>query len=97
MVLINLVLIWLIISYVFGNKGKKWTLRIVNGRMLLGVFPRDLFQGLYFLIFLSIAFFLFIEKIDICKFADDNTLFSCGDNLSVILKSLEHDMKTLLR
>ena len=32
-----------------------------------------------------------------CKFADDNTLFSCGDNLSVILKSLEHDMKILLR
>ena len=32
-----------------------------------------------------------------CKFADDNTLFSYGDNLSVILKSLEHDMKILLR
>ena len=32
-----------------------------------------------------------------CKFADNNTLFSCGDNLSVILKSLEHDMKILLR
>ena len=35
--------------------------------------------------------FLFIEKSDICKCADDNALFSCGDNynLSVILKSLE--------
>ena len=41
--------------------------------------------------------FLFIEKSDICKFADDNTLFSCGNNLSVILKSLEHDMKIILR
>ena len=41
--------------------------------------------------------FLFIEKSDICKFADDDTLFSCGNNLSVILKSLEHDMKVILR
>ena len=41
--------------------------------------------------------FLFVEKSDICKFADDNTLLSCGDNLSVILKSLEHDKKILLR
>ena len=24
--------------------------------------------------------FLFIEKSDTCNFADDNTLFSCGDN-----------------
>ena len=41
--------------------------------------------------------FLFVEKSDICKFADNNTLLSCGDNLSVILKSLEHDKKILLR
>ena len=40
--------------------------------------------------------FLFIEKSGICKFADDNILFSCGDNLSVVLKSLEHNMKILL-
>ena len=40
---------------------------------------------------------LFIEKSDICNFADDNRLFFCGNNLSVILKSLEHDMKNLLR
>ena len=40
---------------------------------------------------------LFIEKSDIYNFADDNRLFFCGNNLSVILKSLEHDMKNLLR
>ena len=36
--------------------------------------------------------FFLLKKSDIRKFADDNTLFSCGDNLSVILKSLEHDI-----
>ena len=41
--------------------------------------------------------FLFIEKSNVCSFANDNTFFSCGDNLSVILKSLVHDMKILLR
>ena len=30
-------------------------------------------------------------------FADDNTLFSCGDNITVISKSLMHDVKILLR
>ena len=31
------------------------------------------------------------------NFADNNTLFSCGDNLSIILKSLEHGVKIFLR
>lgn len=31
------------------------------------------------------------------KTADDNTLVSSGDDLSVVLKSLELDMKILLR
>ena len=51
---------------------------------------------LLFNIFIS-DIFLFVEKSDICKFADNNTLFSCGDNLSVILKSLEHDNRIPLR
>ena len=58
---------------------------------------RSILGPLLFNIFIN-DIFLFIEKSDICKFTDDNTLFSCGDNLSVILKSLEHDMmKILLR
>ena len=57
--------------------------RSILGPLLFNIFTNDIF--------------LFIEKSDICKFADDNTLFSCGDNLSVILISLEHDMKILLR
>ena len=33
----------------------------------------------------------------ICNFADGKTLFSCGDNLLVVLKNLEHNMKILLK
>ena len=61
-----------------------------------GVPQRSVIGSLLFTIFINNIFF-FIKKSDICKFADVNTLFSCGDNLSVILKSLEHDMKIFLR
>ena len=57
--------------------------RSILGPLLLNILINDVF--------------LFTEKSDICKFADDNTLFSCRDNLSVILKSLEYDMKIFLR
>ena len=36
--------------------------------------------------------FLFSEKSDICSFADDSTLFCCGDNLSVVLKCVDLDV-----
>ena len=40
--------------------------------------------------------FLIVEKSDICNFADDNTLYSFGSNLPLILSNLEHDMRSLL-
>ena len=42
-------------------------------------------------------FFLFIENSDLCSFSNNNTLFSYGDNLSVILSSLEYDIEIYLR
>ena len=36
--------------------------------------------------------FLFIEKTNICNFADDNTIYSCNNNLQTVLKNLKHDM-----
>ena len=41
--------------------------------------------------------FLFIEKTKICNFADDNTIYSCNNNLQTILKNLKHDMVNVLK
>ena len=41
--------------------------------------------------------FLFIEKTNICNFADDNTIYSCNNNLQTILKKLKHDMVNVLK
>ena len=36
--------------------------------------------------------FLFIDKTNICNFADDTTIYNCNNNLQTILKNLKHDM-----
>ena len=41
--------------------------------------------------------FMFIEKTEICNFADDNTIFDCVEDLSNILENLKHDVKILLK
>ena len=41
--------------------------------------------------------FMFIEKTEICNFADDNTIYDCGEDLSNILENLKHDLKILLK
>ena len=61
-----------------------------------GTPQRSILRDLFFNIFIN-DIFLFVEKSDKCNFAEDKTLSSCGDNLLIILKSLEHDMKILLR
>ena len=40
--------------------------------------------------------FLFIEKTEVCNFAD-NTTYDCGEDLSNILENLKHDLITLLK
>ena len=42
-----------------------------------------------------ISFFLLMTKI--CNFADDNTIYSCNNNLQTILKNLKHDMVNVLK
>ena len=39
---------------------------------------------------------MFIEKSEICNFADDNTNDDCGEDLSNILGNLKLDIKILL-
>ena len=54
--------------------------------------PQGLILGLLlFNIFINDPF-LFIEKTNICNFADDKTIYSCNNNLQTVLKNLKHDM-----
>ena len=39
---------------------------------------------------------MFIEKTDICNFADDNTLYKSSPNRSVVLNCLEQDISIFL-
>ena len=41
--------------------------------------------------------FMFIEKTEVCNFADDNTIYDCGEDLSNILQNLKHNVKILLK
>ena len=55
----------------------------ILGPLLFSIFNNDLF--------------LFIEKTNICNFADENTIYSCNNNLQTILKNLKHDMVNVLK
>ena len=41
--------------------------------------------------------FMFIEKTEVFNFANDNTIYDCGEDLSNILENLKHDVKILLK
>ena len=41
--------------------------------------------------------FLFVEKTEVCNFADDNTIYDYGEDLSNILENLKHNLKILLK
>ena len=49
---------------------------------------------LFFNLFIN-DLFLFIERINICDFADDNTISSCNITLQTILKDLKYDMQNI--
>ena len=54
----------------------------ILGLLLFNVFTYDVF--------------MFIEKGEIYNFADDNTIYKCGKDLSNILGNLKHNTKILL-
>ena len=45
---------------------------------------------MFFNIFINDLLFQ-IEKVHICKYADDNTLFTCAKNMNGVISRLEHD------
>ena len=55
----------------------------ILGPLLFNVFINDIF--------------MFIEKTEVCNFADDNTIYDCGKDVSNILENLKHDLKILLK
>ena len=58
--------------------------------------PRGSILGpLFFNLFIN-DLFLFIERTNMCNFADDNTIYSCNLNLETILKDLKFDMQNIL-
>ena len=55
----------------------------ILGPLLLNVFINDIF--------------MFIEKTEVCNFADDYTIYNCGEDLSNNLENIKHDLKILLK
>ena len=39
----------------------------------------------------------FVEKTDICNFADDNTIYSCAKSVNDVIENLQSDLKIVLK
>ena len=61
-----------------------------------GVPQASILGPLFFNLFIN-DLFLFIERTNICNFADDNTIYSCNINLQTTLTDLKYDMQNILK
>ena len=72
-----------------GSTYSKWS------NIRRGIPQGSILGPLLFNIFIN-DIFMIIEQSDICNFADDNTLYSCGKSLTDIKENLVSDTKSIL-
>ena len=65
------------------DRSASWSSTRFNSRPLL-------------LIYLSTTWFYFVQETNICNFADDNTLYVCGENLNKVISNLQSDLQFVL-
>ena len=72
-----------------GFAYSKWS------KIRCAILQGSILDPLLFNIFIN-DIFMIIEQSDICNFADDNTLYSCGERLTEIKENLIFDTKSIL-
>ena len=65
-------------------------------KILVGVPQGSILGPLLFNIFLNDMLW-FVEKTDICNFADDNTIYSCAKSVNDVIDNLQSDLKIVLK
>ena len=72
-----------------GNVFSEWT------EISLGIPQGSILGPLLFNIFIN-DLLMFVEKTQICNFADDNTIYSCGDSSETVTEWLKHDLDIVI-
>ena len=73
-----------------GSAYNKWS------KIRRRISPGPILGPILFNIFIN-DIFMIIEQSDICNFADDNALYSCGERLTKIKENLICDIKSIFR
>ena len=82
-------------------KGRKQRVKILSSFsnwlwVNFGIPQGSILGPLLFNIFIN-DLFLFIEKSEVCNFADDNTLYVCDPSVENVINSLQTDLDNLIK